>query len=95
MAASILAVVLVTPPLASAAGKGPRVEVPHFVEEAIAAGVEHTYDGSWEFFVGGGVAPFDCDDDGRPDLYFAGGSGAAGKIEEHSASSGSRVKPRT
>jgi hypothetical protein len=84
MAASILAVVLVTPPLASAAGKGPRVEVPHFVEEAIAAGVEHTYDGSWEFFVGGGVAPFDCDDDGRPDLYFAGGSGAAALFRNRS-----------
>jgi hypothetical protein len=27
--------------------------------------------------VGGGVAAFDCDEDGRPDLYFAGGSNPA------------------
>jgi enediyne biosynthesis protein E4 len=47
---------------------------PHFVEEAAAAGVDHRYEGDFEYFVGGGVAAFDCDDDGRPELYFAGGS---------------------
>jgi len=44
-----------------------------FVEET-SAGLSHVYDGSWEFFVGGGVAVFDCKGDGRPDLFFAGGS---------------------
>ena len=29
---------------------------------------------TFEYFVGGGVAAFDCDDDGRADLFFAGGS---------------------
>ena len=29
------------------------------------------------YFVGGGVATFDCDDDRRPDLFFAGGSNPA------------------
>ena len=48
--------------------------VPRFVEEAAAAGIEHRYDGEFTYFVGGGVAAFDCDDDGRRDLYFAGGS---------------------
>jgi enediyne biosynthesis protein E4 len=50
---------------------------PRFVEEATAAGIDHAYEGDFEFFVGGGVAAFDCDEDGRPDLYFAGGSDPA------------------
>ncbi len=46
---------------------------PHFVEET-AAGLSSVYDGGWEFYVGGGVAVFDCTGDGRPDLFLAGGS---------------------
>ncbi len=38
------------------------------------AGIVHRYDGGSDFFVGGGVAAFDCNEDGRDDLYFAGGS---------------------
>jgi len=73
--ASVVAVALLVPATgvsAKPAGVGP--EVPTFVEEAAAAGVVHAYDGSWEFFTGGGVAVFDCDDNGLPDLYFAGGT---------------------
>ena len=47
---------------------------PHMVEEAGAAGIEHAYDGEFMYFVGGGVAVFDCDGDGRQDLYLAGGA---------------------
>jgi enediyne biosynthesis protein E4 len=50
---------------------------PHYVEEAAAAGIEHHYDGEFEFFVGGGVAVFDCNADGRQDLFFAGGTAPA------------------
>ena len=46
---------------------------PHFVEETVA-GLSSVYDGGWEFYVGGGVAVFDCTGDGRPDLFLAGGS---------------------
>ncbi len=47
---------------------------PRFVDETAKAGVDHRYDGEFQFFVGGGVAAFDCNDDGRAELYFAGGT---------------------
>jgi enediyne biosynthesis protein E4 len=53
---------------------GPGVEAPHMVEEAEAAGIDHAYAGDFMFFVGGGLAAFDCDDDGRQDLFLAGGA---------------------
>jgi len=56
-----------------AAALGP----PRFVEEAAAAGLRHTYGGDHRFFAGGGVAVLDCNADGKPDLYLAGGSGPA------------------
>ena len=52
-------------------------DVPHMVEEAAAAGVEHYYKGPWEYFVGGGVASFDCNQDRLPDLFMAGGAEAS------------------
>lgn len=51
--------------------------VPQFVDEAVAAGISHVYDGEFPFFVGGGVATFDCSGDGMPDLYMAGGTNPA------------------
>jgi hypothetical protein len=59
--------------LIDAAGPPDAMAVPHYVAEAAAAGIEHSYDGEFAFFVGGGVAVFDCNQDQRPDLYFAGG----------------------
>jgi len=52
-------------------------EAPRFGEEAEAAGIDHTFGGEDRWFVGGGVAVFDCDDDHRVDLYLAGGAGSA------------------
>ena len=34
----------------------------------------HEYAGGWEHFVGGGVALFDCDADGLPEIFAAGGT---------------------
>jgi hypothetical protein len=50
---------------------------PHFIEEATAAGIDHRYAGDFSSVVGGGVAVFDCDDDGRQEIYLAGGTAAA------------------
>jgi len=60
-------------------GAAPTVALaaPRLVDETDAAGLAHTYDGDSRFWVGGGLATFDCDEDGRPELYLAGGSGRA------------------
>jgi hypothetical protein len=61
---------------------------PRFVEEAAAAGIEHRYDGEFLYFVGGGVAVFDCDGDGRQDVYLAGGTQRAALYRNDSPSGG-------
>ena len=50
----------------SDADHGASAAAPRFVDEAAAAGVDHRYDGEFEYFVGGGVAVLDCDADGVP-----------------------------
>ena len=52
-------------------------DVPAYTEQAIAAGIDHSYTGPWEYFVGGGVATFDCNGDRLPELYIAGGADKA------------------
>jgi enediyne biosynthesis protein E4 len=52
------------------------------------SGVDHSYTGGAEHFVGGGVAVFDCNDDGRPDLFFAGGADPAALYRNESAVGG-------
>ncbi|MCU1358821.1 MAG: uncharacterized protein JWN99_110, partial [Ilumatobacteraceae bacterium] len=47
---------------------------PTFVNQAASSGIDHVYDGEFEFFVGGGVAAFDCNADGFDELFFAGGT---------------------
>jgi enediyne biosynthesis protein E4 len=61
---------------------------PRFVEEAGSAGVAHAYEGGFAYYVGGGVAVFDCDGDARPDLYFAGGSAPAALFANRSQAGG-------
>jgi hypothetical protein len=61
---------------------------PHFVEEAASAGIDHVYDGGSTFAVGGGVAVFDCNADGKPELYVAGGSGPATLYRNDGAAGG-------
>lgn len=49
-------------------------DTPHMIEQAAEAGLEHSYKGPWEYFVGGGAASFDCNSDRMPDLFLAGGT---------------------
>ena len=83
-AAAVLGVISLLGPAASAGAAGP----PRFVAESETSGIDHAYDGDFTFFVGGGVAVFDCDDDGRLDLYLAGGAGPAALYRNESPPGG-------
>lgn len=63
-------------------------DVPRFTEEALAAGIDHSYTGGWEFFVGGGAASFDCNGDRLPDLLMAGGTSEAALYVNRSSAGG-------
>lgn len=80
--------ILATSPIASASEAALPLDVPIMVEEAVTAGIEHRYTGPWEFFVGGGLAAFDCDGDRLPDLAVAGGTSAAKVYVNRSAAGG-------
>jgi len=54
----------------------PALAGPLFKDRS-AALPAHSYVGGWEHFVGGGVAVFDCNADGLPDIFAAGGTADA------------------
>jgi hypothetical protein len=57
---------------------------PHYIDESATSGIDHQYAGKFEFFVGGGVAAFDCNGDGRDELFVAGGTNPAALYLNHS-----------
>jgi hypothetical protein len=62
------------------------VTAPRFVSDS--GGIDHRYTGEFQYFVGGGVAAFDCNDDGRSELYFAGGDSPAALYRNESSPGG-------
>jgi hypothetical protein len=91
---AVVGVVLVIN-LGSAGTAAPTADMaPHYVEEAAAAGISHAYEGDFDYFVGGGVAAFDCNADGLPELYLAGGSAPAALFINRSSAGGAlRFEP--
>jgi hypothetical protein len=86
VAAAILAIA-VAAGLLPTTGLAPIV-VPRYVDVTADSGLAFTWDGSLQYATGGGVAVLDCDDDGFPDLYFAGGAGPAALFRNVTAAGG-------
>lgn len=65
-----------------------NLNIPKFQDETATAGIVSIYKGDWQYMAGGGIAAFDCNDDGFPDLAFAGGEGNASLYVNHSERGG-------
>ncbi len=63
-------------------------DIPQFTEQAEAGGITHVYDGDFEYYVGGGAASFDCNNDRLADVFIAGGTNPAGLYVNQSKQGG-------
>lgn len=70
------------------AAEAPPPAIPRFIEETDTAGLQSRFEGQDEFMVGGGVAVFDCDNDGLPEIYVTGGQNKAKFYRNKSARGG-------
>ncbi|MGL4405902.1 MAG: CRTAC1 family protein [Notoacmeibacter sp.] len=68
-----MAIALLFSSAAPAAEPVPAPLMPGFVEETAASGIDQMFQGDWQYMVGGGVATFDCNDDGFEDALISGG----------------------
>ncbi len=62
--------------------------VPTFEDATKTSGVTAVYSGDYFYMVGGGVATFDCNADGAPDLFTAGGEGKSALFRNRSKRGG-------
>ena len=65
--------------------------IPRFIEETDAAGLQSRFEGTDEYMVGGGVATFDCDNDGLPEIYVTAGVNKA-KFYRNKSTRGGALK---
>ena len=65
--------------------------IPRFVEETDLAGLQSRFEGEGEYMVGGGVATFDCDGDGLPEVYVTAGVNKA-KFYRNRSTRGGPIK---
>ena len=65
--------------------------VPRFVEETDSSGLQSRFEGEGEYLVGGGVATFDCDGDGLPEVYVTAGVNKA-KFYRNRSTRGGPIK---
>ena len=80
-----LAAAGVLPPVAAEAS---ALRIPKFLEETDASGLQSRFEGEGEYMVGGGVATFDCDGDGLPEVYVTGGVNKAKLLRNRSTRGG-------
>ena len=76
-------------PARTAAADPPAV--PRFIEETDLAGLQSRFEGEGEYLVGGGVATFDCDGDGLPEVYVTAGVNKA-KFYRNRSTRGGPIK---
>ena len=85
---AVLGVLVCHPGLGFTAAEPVAPAIPRFVEETETAGFQSRFEGEDEYMVGGGVATFDCDGDGLPEVYVTAGVNKAKFYRNRSARGG-------
>lgn len=88
-------VVLVAALTVTAPARADDSAAPHFIDATAASGLQASYDGEWQYMVGGGVAAFDCAGDGRPSVLVAGGKSRAKFFRNVSRPGAPKFAPET
>ena len=87
----LISAITLSAQLSATAADVPTPAVPRFVEETDAAGLQSRFEGESEYLVGGGVATFDCDGDGLPEVYVTAGVNKA-KFYRNKSARGAAIK---
>jgi enediyne biosynthesis protein E4 len=88
---SVWRTVLASALMALQASAWAAAAAPRFVEETESSGLQSRFEGEGEFLVGGGVATFDCDGDGLPEVYATAGVNKA-KFYRNRSTRGGPIK---